>query len=225
MNRLTRQIIDAGFSDRVLTERQLARILGGSDDSRYALVKRGLQSGELVKVRRGRYVLADRFRSQPVHPFHLAQAFVAGSYVSMESALAFHGWIPEAVYSVANVTPGRKSSEVTHPQFGRFTFHPLAVHRLGFLTGIERHVINDQPMLVACPLRALMDLVAFRKQDWKGLDWLTEGLRIDSEHLHTIGSDEFEGLRQVYKHKAVRAFLDQLELAITTTDHHQKEAA
>lgn len=225
MNRMTGQIIDAGFADRVLTERQLVRIVGGSDDSRYALVKRGLQSGALVKVRRGRYVLADKFRSQPVHPFNLAQAFVPGSYVSMESALAFHGWIPEAVYSVANVTPGRKSIAISHSLFGRFTFHPLAVHRLGFLTGIERHVINDQPMLVARPLRALLDLIAFRKLDWKGLGWLTEGLRIDAEHLQTIGPDEFQSLRQVYMHKAVRAFLDQLEQAIATTDNQRKEAA
>ncbi len=149
MNRLVEQVIEAGYAERVLTERQLARILGGSDDRRYALVKRAMQAGALVRVKRGQYVLAHQYRKQPVHPFHLAQAIVTGSYVSMESALSFHGWIPEAVYTVVSVTPGRKSNALDHPSFGRFSFHPLAVNRLGFLEAVERHVIGDQAILVA----------------------------------------------------------------------------
>lgn len=225
MNRLTERIIDAGFADRVLTERQLARITGGSDDRRYALVKRALQSGELLKVRRGRYVLADKYRSQPVHPFHLAQAFVAGSYVSMQSALAFHGWIPEAVFSVASVKPRRKSVEAAHPLFGCFTFHPFAVNHLGFLAGVERHAIDNQAMLVARPLRALLDLVAFSKPGWQGIDWLTEGLRIDADHLRTIRLGEFEALRPVYKHKAAQTFLEQLAKAVAVIRDQQSHAA
>ena len=42
MNRLIEHVIDAGYAERVLTERQMARILGGSDDSRHALVKRAV---------------------------------------------------------------------------------------------------------------------------------------------------------------------------------------
>ena len=105
MNRLIEQVIDAGYADRVLTERQLARILDVSDDSRYALAKRAMQAGALLQIMRGHYVLADKFRKNPVHPYQLAQAMVAGSYISMESALAFHGWIPEAVFTVVSVTP------------------------------------------------------------------------------------------------------------------------
>src|SRR5690554_4756908 len=109
MNRLIQCVIDANYADQILTEKQLARILGGSDNSRYGLVKRAMQAGDLVKIKRGQYVLADRHRKYPVHPFRLAQALVVGSYVSMESALAFHGWIPEAVFATVSVTPGRKS--------------------------------------------------------------------------------------------------------------------
>lgn len=104
----------------MLTERQLARILGGSDDSRYALVKRSVKAGALARIKRGLYVLASRFRKQPVHPFHLAQALDDGSYITMESALVYHGWIPEAVPATISVTPGRKSVTLDHPEFGRF---------------------------------------------------------------------------------------------------------
>lgn len=220
MNRLTLQIIDAGYADRVLTERQLARILGGSDDRRYGQVKRAMQAGALVQLKRGHYVLADRYRTDPVHPFRLAQALVAGSYVSMETALAFHGWIPEAVFATVSVTPKRKSKEVDHSVFGRFSFYPLALHKSAFLTGVERQTISNQAVLVAKPLRALLDLVAYKKLKWQGMGWIMNGMRIEQDHLLQTPKKEFAALRKVYKHKAARDFLEQLatEVALLKAD-------
>jgi predicted transcriptional regulator of viral defense system len=221
MNRLIDLVVDAGYAERILSERQMARLIGGSDDSRYSLVKRALRSGELLKIRRGQYVLADKYRKQPVHPFHLAQAIVPGSYVSMESALAYQGWIPEAVYSVTSVTPGRKTESVDHERYGRFTFSPLAVHRLAFLEGVERCEVNQHPVLIAKPLRALLDMVAYRKVHWKGLSWITEGLRIDSDALANAPLEDFAVLRRVYKHKAVLNFIDRLEQDIVLLEAQQ----
>lgn len=222
MNRLIALVIEAGYAERVLSERQISRIIGGSDDSRYALVKRAVKAGALVKVKRGHFVLDDKFRKQPVHPFHLAQALVAGSYVSMESALAFHGWIPEAVFTAMSVTPGRKSTALDHPKFGRFSFHPLAVNKLTFLQSVERQTIGKQAMLIAKPLRALLDLVAFRKLAWQGLDGIVSGLRIDAAHLMGVPKREFIAMQRVYKHKAVLAFLAQLEAEVADLKAQRK---
>jgi hypothetical protein len=222
MNRLIDLVVDAGYAERILSERQMARLIGGSDDSRYALVKRALRSGALVKIRRGQYVLADRYRKQPVHPFHLAQAMVPGSYVSMESALAYHGWIPEAVHSVTSVTPGRKTEAVDHKRYGRFLFLPLAVHRLAFLEGVERREVGQRAVLAATPLRALLDLVAYRKVQWQGLSWMTSGLRIDPDALTQVPLEEFALLRRVYKHKAVLTFIDRLAEEVASFNARQK---
>lgn len=214
MNKLASLIKSSGYADRVLTDQQLGRILGGSDDRRYGQVKRALQSGALLRVKRGHYVLADEFRKNPVHPYALAQVLVVGSYVSMETALAFHGWIPEAVFTTVSVTPGRKSKEMDHPDFGRFAFIPLALHRSGFLAGVQRHVVSDQAMLVASPLRALMDLVAYRKQKWEGIAWVQNNMRIDQTHLVQIQAKGFSALRGVYMHKSASGFLYGLEKAV-----------
>lgn len=224
MDRLAEQVIEAGYAERVLTERQMARILGGSDDSRHASVKRAVKAGALARIKRGLYVLAGKFRKQPVHLFHLAQALDAGSYITMESALAYHGWIPEAVPATISVTPGRKSVTLDHPEFGRFSFHPLAVNRLGFMEGVERHAFGNQAMLVAKPLRALMDMVAVRKIAWQGMSWIVSGLRIDAELLTAVPKREFAGLRQVYKHKAVLAFLSHLEAGVAEMKTQRKTA-
>jgi len=211
MNTLASLITSAGYADRILTDQQLGRILGGSDDRRYGQVKRALHSGALVRVKRGHYVLAEAYRTHTVHPYALAQVLVVGSYVSMETALAFHGWIPEAVYTIVSVTSGRKSKEINHPDFGRFEFNPLALQKSGFLSGVQRHVIDDQAMLVASPLRALMDLVAFRRQDWEGLAWVQSGMRIDPSYLLETRAKDFSALKGVYKHKSAKAFLSELE--------------
>lgn len=221
MNALIAQVTNAGYADRVLSDQQIGRILGGSDDRRYGQVKRALQSGALVRIKRGLYVLAEQYREHPLHPFALAQVLVPGSYISMETAVAFHGWIPEAVYTTVSVTPGRKSQEIDHPDFGRFEFNPLALYKSGFLAGVQRHVISDQAMLVASPLRALMDLVAFRKQEWEGIAWIENGMRIGQAHLFQIRSKDFSALRGVYKHKFVNTFLSGLEREVRDLKSNQ----
>ena len=214
MSSLVSLIKREGYADRLLNDRQLARLLGGSDDRRYGQVKRALKSGDLIRVKRGNYVLSDNHRKQPVHPYALAQSLVIGSYISMETALAFHGWIPEAVYTTVSVTPGRKSKQVEHERFGRFEFNPLALRRSGFLAGVERHVLSEQPALIASPLRSLMDIVAYRKQDWVGLSWIDSGLRIERSHFVALKRQDFSALKSVYKHKQANDFLKKLEDAV-----------
>jgi predicted transcriptional regulator of viral defense system len=210
MQTLTERLIELGLANRVLSDKQLARVVGGGPQRRYGLVNRALKTDELLRLTRGSYLLADRFRDYPSHPFALAQAFVPGSYVSFETALAHHGWIPEAVYTTASVTPGRKSLDYEHPVFGSFSFHPLAIRAGYFLELVERTQITEQTMLVAEPFRALMDLVCLRKVEWQGLEWLTEGMRIDYEYLQNITSADIRTLALVYKQKRVNSFLKSL---------------
>lgn len=214
MNKLTHEISRTGYADRLLTDRQLARIVGGSPQRRYGLVNRALKANELLRLQRGLYMLAGKYRSHACHPFHLAQNLAPGSFVSFETALAFHGWIPEAVYVTASVVPGRKSRDYEHEQMGKFTFHPLAMEKQYFLELVERLQINRQTMLVAKPIRALMDLVCLRKVDWQGLDWIQKGLRIDRELLESVTKIELNTLKRVYKQKKVQKFLTELGLAL-----------
>lgn len=214
MNRLANYVAEAGFADRIFNERQLSRIVGGSDGRRYALVNRALKEGSLIRVKRGTYLLDQRYRRENAHPFAIAQALWPGSYISLETALSFHGWIPEEVLVTASISPGRKSITQDVPQMGMFTCHPLALHDYQFLTRVERVKLGALTALVASPLRALMDLVALRKEPWSGFAWLTNGLRIEETDLLTLKKEDFERVRHVYKHAAVAKFLNALESEI-----------
>lgn len=210
MSTVTATIIEHGLANRIIRGSQLARLLKGSEQRRYGLVNRALKSGELHRVQRGLYLLDDRYRDHQCHPFALAQALAPGSYISFETALAYHGWIPEAVYTTASVVPGRKSKQYEYPEMGSYSFHPLATQQGYFLELVDRMQADGQSMLVARPCRALMDLVCVRKLEWQGMGWITDGLRIDLAFLRTITAADIQTLKRVYKHKRVKSFLSML---------------
>lgn len=210
MQTLTKQILDAGLSNRAFNDAQLARLVEGTPQRRHNLVNRAVKTGELVRLKRGIYLLDNTLRDYPAHPFALAQAYVPGSYVSFETALAHHGWIPEAVHMTASVTPSREAHEHEHPSFGSFSFHPLATQPGYFLELVARQQTQQQTMFVAKPFRALMDLVCLRKVEWQGMSWLTDGLRIDRESLRSITNADIRTLELVYTQKRAKSYLRSL---------------
>lgn len=73
-------------------------------------LSRWVKAGRLYQLRRGLYALAPPFQKVKPHPFVIANRMVRGSYVSLQSALAYYGLIPEVVpltTSVATTRPGR----------------------------------------------------------------------------------------------------------------------
>lgn len=210
MQTLTEIIFHSDLKNRIFTEAQLKRRLPGSSQSRYGLVHRALRAGEIQRIRRGLYALNNSLRDVSCHPFAIAQALAPFSYISFESALGWHGWIPEAVQVVASVVPGRKKGHCESLDFGTFTFHPLALEKSYFLEGVTRQQVDRQTFLLAGPLRALFDLVCLRKMEWSGISQLTRGLRIEEHALYSVNSMACEALISVYKHRRTQHFIAAL---------------
>jgi hypothetical protein len=139
---------------------------------------------------------------------------VPGSYVSFHSALAHHGWIPEAVLTTTSVTPGRKTMTERHEQFGQFTFRPLALAQYRFLDLVQRVDDQGQNFLVASPLRAFMDLVCLMKVDWPGMEWAEDNLRIEPDRWKDVTTTQLSTLRGIYKQHRVHQFIKRLEDAL-----------
>jgi len=199
MQALTDNILQAGWGERVLSHAQVARLLDGTPQRRYNLVNRAMRHGELLQLRRGLYVLA---RQAPlVHPFVLAQALQSGSYVSFESALGFHGWIPEAVPMTLSVLPGRRQLACDLQALGAFRFYPLALQPGQFLQCVDRHTFAGQSALVAQPLRALLDMVCLRKLQADDMMALLQSMRVDTDLLLQTPDPAWHALLQVYSHQ------------------------
>jgi len=154
-----------------------------------------VQSGLLISLRRGLYVPGPELDLPLPHAFVIANHLRGPSYVSLETALAHWGMIPERVYEINSIT--LKTSHVYDTPIGRFTYRHLDVPYYTF--GLQREKLNDnQFALIASPEKAICDKIITTagitlRSHSQTLDFLLEDLRMDEEvlislNLNTISS-------------------------------------
>jgi predicted transcriptional regulator of viral defense system len=118
-------------------------------------LSRWVGAGWLYQLRRGVYALAPPYQKVKPHPFVVANALVRNSYVSLQSALAHHGLIPEytpVVTSVTTARPGRWETPL-----GDFSSRHV---KAAWFHSYQRLVLGgDQRAFVAAPEKALLDLI------------------------------------------------------------------
>jgi predicted transcriptional regulator of viral defense system len=132
-------------------------LISGEVDSRQLRrqLSRWKDSGKVVQLRRGIYALAEPYRSAAPHPFLIANRLVKASYVSLQSALAWYGMIPEHVPVTTSVTTLRPWSWDT--SFGTFTYHHVKTGLFHSYAPVE--VFPGSVALVATREKALVDLI------------------------------------------------------------------
>jgi predicted transcriptional regulator of viral defense system len=111
---------------------------------------------------------------------------VRGSYVSLQSALAHHGLIPEYVPVTTSVSPGRPARRDT--PLGAYLFRHIKPSHLHGYGRVE--VSPGQWAFVASPAKALLDLVYLHPGGDSG-DYLRE-LRL--QNLERVDPGEMERL-------------------------------
>lgn len=195
----------------VITHSEVTVALQGSDDSRHGRVKRALASKEIQRIRRGLYCLARPYRRYPINTYALAQRVYGPSYVSMESALSYHGWIPEAVRVCTNACLGN-AKEFRTP-LGVFSYE--RVPQRVFYAGVERLDDGDHVVtLMATPAKALVDYYYVRRPSWTTILDAAGSLRIEPEDLGNVTRAEIDELSANYRNRRVLAFLADWRAAL-----------
>jgi predicted transcriptional regulator of viral defense system len=177
-------------------------------------ILRLVKKGELIRLKNGFYLIADKIRSGPntIIPYEqVANLLYGPSYVSLEWALSFYGMIPERVYTVTSVTLGRNKE--FHTPIGDFTYYRLAPD--GYSIGIDQKRAYNfvGSFLMASPEKAVADLVY---QSCKGLDKdqlhqeLFESKRIDQENFRQLDKQLLSEIANAYDVKNVKNLLDFL---------------
>lgn len=149
-------------------------------------LSRWVNDGRLLQLRRGWYVLAEPFRKVQPHPFLLANRLKKASYVSLQSALAEYGLIPEHVPAVTSVTTGRP--EELRTPLGTFLYSH--VQPAWFHGCTRRDLGGGQTAFVATPEKALLDLI-YLTPGADELDYLRE-LRL--QNLERLNPDTLRHL-------------------------------
>ncbi len=168
--------------------------LAGLADRR-GKIARMLGTGELIALRRGLYA-----RRRDLDPRFLAGPIYGPSYVSFETALAWHGMIPEGVVETLSATI-KRAAEFENA-FGRFRY--LTIPRKAYPIGIRRAGDSTMPWLVASPTKALADRIAREPGFRSTIDvkrWLDD-MRLDLQA--GLDADELADCAQHYGRPSVR---------------------
>jgi len=115
---------------------------------------RWTKNGLLMRLRQGYYTFPE-YRSKPDFDLYFANRIYRPSYVSLHTALAFYGMIPEAVVQVTSVT-SLKTSNFSN-DFGEFSYKSL---RDELMFGYDLKPFADgRTLQLAKPEKALLDLL------------------------------------------------------------------
>ena len=118
------------------------------------LLVRWAKAGRIIQLRRGVYTLAEPYRKVNPHPFLIANRLKKASYVSLQSALAHYGMIPEYVPVVTSITTGRPESLQT--DMGGFIYRHIKKTIFKGFNEIE--IAPSQFAFIATPEKAFLDL-------------------------------------------------------------------
>lgn len=181
------------LSSHPLTHQLLISLLKGykrPNDKIHELISAGM----IEPVKKGLYLPSASISEKRTEPFLLANHMLGPSYVSFDSALSYHGLIPERVFEVSSATT--KASRKFDTPTGTFTFTRMPLPYYSF--GIRQVEIGEnQNALIASPEKALFDKII----DTAGLklrskiaagDYLVENLRMDEDQLKQLDVQAME---------------------------------
>lgn len=158
------------------------------------------QNGQLIRIKKGLYVVSPTVTRMPLSPELIANHIYAPSYVSMHTALRYYGLIPEAVYSIRSMTI--KHTRCFDTPLGRFDY--TCMSRDVFPIGVTIVDKQTYTFLMATPEKALCDLIAnMPKVNLRYLKdverFLSEDLRMDMDDFLKMDVSVFERYAEVGK--------------------------
>lgn len=139
---------------------------------------RWCRRGRLVKLRNQNYAFPE-YRQVPDFSQYVANRIYAPSYISLHSALAFYGMIPEEVVQLTSVTT-LKTARFENA-FGSFHYHNV---KPTLYYGYEIKLLRDhRGVLFATPEKALLDLLYLNPYYKTEQDM--EELRLDENYMQS----------------------------------------
>lgn len=148
------------------------------------------QSGEIIRLKRGLYIVNRELSGSTVDPRLCANHLYGPSYVSLQWALRYYGMIPERVYLMTSVTT--KSSRTFDTPIGSFGY--MRVPASYFPIGVGCEDAEGVCFMMASREKALCDTIMYDKyvphKSVKSLHtYLEEDMRLDMDQLAELDTE------------------------------------
>ncbi len=147
-------------------------------------LSRWVKQEKLIKLKRGFYILDDKYRKVEIFEPYFAAILKSPSYISLEKALEMHHLIPDVIYTFTSVTTRRRPIEFIN-RAGRFKYTCIKKEYFwgyGVVQGPGRD--NTIKGYLAEPEKAIIDL--FYVQQKKISPAFIESLRLQNTGLLDI---------------------------------------
>lgn len=129
----------------------------------------------LIKLRQGYYAFPE-YLSQRDFSLYISNRIYKPSYISLHTALAFYGMIPEAVVQITAVS-SLKTAEFEN-EFGIYSYKKM---REDLIFGYELKPFGDRTIPFATPEKALLDLLYL--YPFYNTEEEMEELRLDEDYM------------------------------------------
>ena len=117
-------------------------------------LSRWIQKGYLLRLKQGFYTFPE-YRQKPDFALYFANQIYNPSYISLHTALAFYGMIPEGVVQITSVTALKTAS--FRNDFGEYAYKSV---KNNLMFGYELKKMADRRAIhFATPEKALLDLL------------------------------------------------------------------
>lgn len=173
-------------------------ILAGAKLYDYQLT-RWSKKGYIIKLKNGIYAFSKDY--ERINGNEVASLIYQPSYLSLESALSFYGFIPEIVYSFVSVT-GKTNRKFTN-KFGHFIYRHI---KSELFWGYREVKTESWRYLIAEPEKAVLDYLYLNlSQIKRAVDF--ENIRLNYDMLgKTLDKEKFKRYLQAFGIKKMESW-------------------
>lgn len=147
-----------------------------------------VKNGELISIRRGLFIPGIKSNLTSPEPFLIANHLRGPSYISLDSALAYWGLIPERVFETTSATI--KTSKLYDTTIGKFSYQflPSPYYSFGM---VSQQIAPKQNVLIASREKAICDKIILTsgitlRSIRQTKDLLLDDLRMDENILQEL---------------------------------------
>lgn len=133
------------------------------------------KKGYIHALKRGVYLLDEKYRKADVSPLFVANYLVSPSYLSLEFALSHYALIPEQAHLFTSVTT--KRTRQFENVLGLFTYQTV---KKSLFLGYEPIQTDAHECLIATPEKALLDYFYLNSGDLEVSNEQVESLRLQN---------------------------------------------
>lgn len=143
---LQEKIVERGI--RIFTVREFRQLMETSEVAAQKILERYCKIGILTRLKKGLYAV----KAKPPTTFQMANRLYQPSYISFETALSYHGILPETIYAIVSATT--KPTREFDIGGRMFIYHKI---KKKAYVGYEPVRLDNDVIKIASPEKALAD--------------------------------------------------------------------